>query len=103
MENTKVLNTQSKPFRCGWGRHGASMDFDTFEYIILGMKDKGLSNAVVSHYNSIYGYGFNYTIDDSTYSAHFIQLQPTWGEAAVVCLQTIVQHLKQIGRIKKPN
>jgi hypothetical protein len=94
------MSDQEKPFCCEYGRHGASMDAETFDFTIHGMKHHGVNEAVVSHYSDEHGYGFNYTIDDSSYSASFIQLQPTWSEAAIVCLQTIIQHLKHMGRIK---
>lgn len=77
------------------------MDADTFACIIHGMEDKGISDVVVTRFSSAHGYGFHYAMDDSVYSSNFIQLQPTWGEAAVVCLQTIILHLKHMGRIRK--
>lgn len=90
-----------KPFRCEYGFHPpySSIDHETFHFIIHSFKEYGVVEASVSHYSKDKGYGFNYAIDDSGYVASFIQLQPTWGEAAVVCLQTIVQHLKHMGRI----
>lgn len=87
-------------FRCEFGRHGATMDVDTFNFFVDGLKQYGVSNVVVSHWNDTYGYGFNYDIDDSSYSSSFIQMQPTWSEAAIVCLQTLHQHARHLQAIR---
>ncbi len=88
-------------FRTQVGRNGASMDWTTFQLIAASFKDKGLDGAEVMSYRDypFPEYGFTYTIDGDGYSASFIQLQPSWSEAAVVCLQTIVQHLEHLERI----
>lgn len=71
--NTDMSNL----FRCEFGRHGATMDIYTFNFLVEGLKQHGVSNVVVSHWSDIHGYGFNYDIDGSSYSSSFIQLQAT--------------------------
>lgn len=53
------------------------MDIYTFNFLVEGLKQHGVSNVVVSHWSDIHGYGFNYDIDGSSYSSSFIQLQAT--------------------------
>ncbi len=81
-------------------KHDATMDFDTFAFIIKLMKPLGVEAAEVSEWSNG-DYGFTYTFHGDTYSSSFSQCQFTWHDAAVRCIQVIKQKIEQHEKAKR--